>query len=161
MSRVGDRGATSRFAACLLLMGLILTGCAATRGGADADEVATAVERHFKITDVKVSHREISQSFGSTTIVVLTADRPRDTVANVPGFTEELLKAAYSVRNWKPTAGVRVVLRDYDGAPLGSALEQSGWKVVGWDESDPGTVFVSFSELQEIYGKWPSRIGPA
>ncbi|MDP9737790.1 hypothetical protein [Curtobacterium sp. 260] len=142
-------------------MGLILTGCAATRGGADADEVATAVERHVKITDVKVSHREISQSFGSTTIVVLTADRPRDTVANVSGFTEELLKAAYSVRNWKPSGGVRVVLRDHDGAPLGSALEQSGWKVVGWDESDTGTVFVSFSEPQERYGKWPSRIGPA
>jgi len=115
----------------------------------------------LKITDVKVSHREISQSFGSTTIVVLAADRPRDTVTNVPGFAEELLKAAYSVRNRKPSAGVRVVLRDYNGAPLGSALEQSGWRVVGWDESHPGTVFVSFSELQERYGEWPSKIGPA
>jgi len=42
MSGLGDRGATSRIAAYLLLTGLILTGCAATRGGADADEVATA-----------------------------------------------------------------------------------------------------------------------
>lgn len=99
MSRVGDRGATNRIAACLLLTGLTLTGCAATRGGADADEVATAVERDLKITDVKVSHREISQTFEATTIVVLTADRPCDTVANLPAFIEELLRAAYSVRN--------------------------------------------------------------
>lgn len=157
MSRVGNRGTATRFAASLFLIALTLTGCAAMRGGADADEVADAVSRDLKISDVQISHREVSQTFGSTTIVVLTADRPRDTVTDLPDFTEDLLKAAYSVRDWKPSAGVRIVLRDYDGAPLGAALEQSGWRVVGWDEGDPGTVFVSFSELQERYGKWPSK----
>ncbi|MBP1303084.1 MULTISPECIES: hypothetical protein [unclassified Curtobacterium] len=70
---------------------------------------------------------------------------------------EELLEAACTVRDGEPAAGVRVVLRGHVGAPLAVALEQSGWKVIGCDESDPGTVIVSFSELQEHFGEWPGK----
>lgn len=123
--------------------------------------MATAIARERSLTDVEVTHREVSQTFGSITVVVLTADRPRDALTDLPEFTERLLESAYSVNDWKPTAGIRIVIRDYDGTPLGSALERLGWNAVGWEESDPGTVFVPFSELQERYGEWPSKLNPA
>lgn len=157
--RADDRGA-SKLAVFLLLTALALTGCAAMRGGAGADEVAIAVARERSLTGVKVTHREVAQTFGPTTIVVLTADQPRDAVTDLSVFTEGLLGSVYSADDWKPTAGIRIVLRGFDGATLGAALEQSGWKVVGWEESDPGTVFVPFSELQERYGEWPSKSNP-
>ncbi|WIE66139.1 hypothetical protein DEI99_006285 [Curtobacterium sp. MCLR17_036] len=137
---------------------LASAGCDATRGGASAAEGASDVENSLGVRRVLVTHREVAQSVGSTTIVVLTATDPEQRRDEVAAFSRALLDAAYLEDEWKPSAGVRVVVKDYDGPPLGQSLERAGWDLVGWDQSVPGTVFVGAPEMEKQFGRWPAAL---
>jgi predicted small secreted protein len=139
----------------LVVAAVMLTGCGGVRGN-DAATVAHSIDRVPGVSGVTINRREISETFGSLSIVIVDARvvGGHDDVGGVQ-LARYLLAAAYSVHNWKPTAGVRIVLHGYDGTSLGRALQDAGWDGVVWEPSDPGRVFVNGKVLENEFGRWP------
>lgn len=136
---------------------VMLTGCAGVRGN-DAATVAHSIDRVPGLGGVTINRREISETFGSSSIVIVDA-RVVDGHDDVGGaqLARYLLAAAYSVHEWIPTAGVRIVLHGYEAEPLGQGLQDAGWDGVVWEPSDPGQVFVNGTVLENEFGRWPGR----
>jgi predicted small secreted protein len=141
----------------LVVSAVMLTGCAGVRGN-DAATVAHSIDGVPGVDSVTINRREVSKTFGSSSIVIVDARvfDGHDDVGAVQ-LARHLLAAAYSVDDWKPTAGVRIVLHGYDGKSLGRALQDAGWDGVVWEPSDPGRVFVNGKVLEIEFGRWPGR----
>lgn len=151
---------TARLALVIIALVVLASGCSSARS-AEGSSVAAAsrlVAGHAGVVTGRVELRNYKSGFTSRWGVDVYFTPARDALRSDDSpLLRDLLRIGWSVEDHPIDGGVSLVLEDSSGVNLAQVARTADVPPFSANESLPGELTVSSSEMEREFGGWPGR----